>query len=122
MLNMKNLLTKIINRFGSDMTYVTASNGITGGLRLWKDKSSGTIRGYGYYRRPTDINMDTTIFSIPSGYRPSGDTEIPMFMYTSGGLCAAYYGKITAGGVLTQRLGGTIREGFTTFEYQIFED
>lgn len=119
MLNTKKMFSKILSRFGTSMTYVTADNGITGGLRLWKDKSTNTVRGYGYFRRSTDINMSTTIFTIPVGYRPIGDNEIPMMLYTSGGFTAAYYGKVTASGEFTQRLGGTIREGFTAFEYQI---
>lgn len=54
------------------MTYVEAENGITGGLRLFKDPNSRTIRAYGYFRRSTNIDVNTTIFTVPAGYRREG--------------------------------------------------
>lgn len=118
MLSMKELLTKILGRIGSDMTYVTALNGITGGLRLFKDKSTGTVRCYGYFRRASDISDSTVIFQVPSGYRPSENYELPMFLYTSGGVCAGFYGILLPNGEIRQKLGSTIREGFVSAEWK----
>lgn len=117
MLNVKALLTNVLNSFGNDYTYISASSGITGGLRLFKDKSTRTIRGYGYFRKSSNITQSDTIFQIPTGWRPTGGWEIPMFFNTSSNTSAAYYGILAADGTIKQSLGGTIREGFTAFEY-----
>lgn len=119
MLDVKALLAKMLSSFGNEYTYIAASNGITGGLRLFKDKSTGTVRGYGYFRRGTNISLSETIFQLPTGWIPSGSWEIPMFFYTSGGIAAAYYGVLSSNGTIKQSLGSTIREGYTTFEYTL---
>lgn len=119
MLDVKALLTKVLSRFGNDYTYITASSGITGGLRLFKDKSTGTIRAYGYFRKSSNITQSDVIFQLPTGWRPSGGWEIPMFFWTSGGIAAAYYGILATDGTIKQSLGSTIREGYMTFEYTL---
>ena len=119
MLIVKKLFYKILSRFGNEMTYVEAQNGITGGLRLLKDKGTNTVRCYGYFRRSTDITSSTTIFTVPSGFRPAGNYSIPMFLSTSGNVNVGFYGVLTAQGVLTQALGNTIREGFVSAEWSL---
>lgn len=119
MLSVKKLLTKVLSRFGTDVTVVNAENGITGELRVVKDRASGTVRCYGYYRRNTDINTSTTIYTIPAAYRPKSDMFVPMFIYTSGGVCAAYFGIVHTNGTINQLLGGTIREGYVSGEWSI---
>lgn len=119
MLNEKKLLTKLLNRVGETHTTVSAINSITGELNLVIDKSTNTVRGYGYARRSTDINIATAIFNIPSAYRPSADVKIPMFLYSSSGVNAAYYGVAHPSGDINQLLGSTIREIFTAFEYKL---
>lgn len=119
-LGMKKLLHKILGRFGVTETYVEAQNGITGGIRLFKDNSTNTVRCYGYFRRSTDINTSTAIFTVPSEYRPQGNYTVPMFFYTSTGLCAGFYGILTAqSGAITQSLGNTVREGFISAEWKL---
>lgn len=117
MLDVKALLTKILSRFGSDNTYVSASGTITGGLRLIKDKSTGTVRAYGYFRKTSNITTTETIFQVPSGWRPTTTWEIPMYLYVDGGTSASYFGSINSNGVVNQNLGSVIRGGFTAFEY-----
>lgn len=116
MLSTKKLLYKIISAFGANVTYITASNGIEGGLRLWRDRTSGTVRCYGYFRKSTDIAQSTTIFEIPSGYRPSENYAVPMFLATSSS-STAYYGAVTPAGIMTQSLGNTIRAGIACGEW-----
>lgn len=118
MLNEKILLTKLLGRTGAEMSYITALNSITGGLRLWKDKSTRTVRCYGYFRRATNITDGTVIFNVPSGFRPVGNTEVPMFLYSSSGVNAGYYGILHTNGDMYQSLGATIREGFVSAEWQ----
>ena len=118
--DLANILNEVLPpSTGNEYTYVTASSGITGGLRLFKDKASGTIRAYGYFRRSTNISQSETIFQLPTGWSPIGGWEIPMFFYTSGGAAAAYYGILGTDGTIKQSLGSTIREGFTSFEYTL---
>lgn len=119
MLNVKKLLYKMLGRFGRSDTYVEASNGITGGIRLFKDNSTNTVRCYGYFRRSTDISVSTTIFQVPSGYRPSGNFAVPMFLYTSGNVGAGFYGVVNAQGIITQSLGSSVREGFISAEWYL---
>ena len=104
---------------GNEYIYVTASGTISGGLRLFKDIGAETIRGYGYFRRSTNISQSETIFQLPTGWRPSGGWEIPMFFYTSGGIAAAYYGILATDGTIKQSLGNSIREGYMSFEYTL---
>lgn len=118
MLNTKKLLYKICQRIGQTNTSISASNGLNGSLRLWKDNATGTVRGYGYFRGSTNIGINTTIFEIPSDYRPSVSWNVPMFLKTDTS-SAAYYGVIATNGTLTQKLGSSIREGFVSFEYEI---
>jgi len=118
-LGMKKLLNKIVGRVGVTDTYVNAENGITGGVRLFRDNSTNTVRCYGYFRRSTDISVSTTIFTVPSGFRPPGNYAVPMFLYTSGNLCAGFYGILTPQGVITQSLGSTVREGFIAAEWKL---
>ena len=118
-LGMKKLLNKIVGRLGVTETYVEAQNGITGGIRLFRDNSTNTVRCYGYFRRSTDINLSTTIFTVPSGFRPPGNYAVPMFLYTSGNVCAGFYGVLTSQGVITQSLGTTVREGFIAAEWKL---
>ena len=117
MLNLKKLLIKMLGRVGSEMTYTTALNGITGGLRLWKDHSTGTVRCYGYFRRATNISDGTVIFTVPSGFRPPSNYEVPMFLYSSTGVNAGYYGTLHTNGNMYQNLGATIREGYVSAEW-----
>lgn len=119
MLNIKKLLNKMLGRFGNEMAYVEAQNGITGGLRLFKDKGTNTVRCYGYFRRSTDIAVSTTIFAVPSGFRPTGNYAVPMFLSTSGNVNVGFYGVLTAQGVLTQSLGNSVREGFVSAEWSL---
>ena len=118
-LGMKKLLNKIVGRVGVTDTYVNAENGITGGVRLFRDNSTNTVRCYGYFRRSTDIGISTTIFTVPSGFRPPGNYAVPMFLYTSGNLCVGFYGIVNEQGVITQSLGNTIREGFIAAEWKL---
>lgn len=116
MLSTKKLLYKVISAFGANVTYVTPSTGIDGGLRLWRDRASGTVRCYGYFRKATDITQATTIFEIPSGYRPNENYAAPMFLATSSG-ATAYYGVVTTAGTMTQSLGNTTRAGMVCGEW-----
>lgn len=116
---LKKTIYKILGRFGGTETYVNAENGITGGIRLFRDNSTNTVRCYGYFRRSTDISSSTTIFTVPSGYRPYSGYAIPMFLYSSSNLCAGFYGIVNEQGVITQSLGNTIREGFIAAEWKL---
>ena len=117
MLNMKKLITKILLRIGSNTAYVTASNGITGGLRLYKDYSTGTVRAYGYFRRASNITDTEVIFKVPTGFRSPYTYEIPMYLNTSSNASAAYYGTLSSSGDIKQSLGSSIREGFIAAEW-----
>ena len=120
MLSTKKLLYKIIGAFGANGTYVTASTGIDGGLRLWRDRANGTVRCYGHFRKSSDIAKETALFEIPSGYRPNDTYTVPMFMATASS-STAYYGIVTTAGIMTQSLGNTIRAGIVCGEWAYAE-
>lgn len=117
--SLKTLLAQIVGRLGGAYTTVNAQNGIDGFLRLFKDNSTNTVRGYGYFRRSTNIDMATVIFTIPSGWRPSANWWVPVFMYTAESKCIAYHSTIKTNGEYTQDAGSVMREGFTSFEYTL---
>ena len=116
MLNLKKLMTKVLNTFGTDVTHVTNSYGT---LRLTKDKATNTVRGYGYFRSSTDLTINTVLFNVPSGYRPKETYSIPMFLSTNSNVATSYFGFVNTEGNITQQLGGTIRSGFFSCEWAI---
>ena len=112
------MATSTISANNATQTYIEASNGITGGIRLWKDPNSKTVRAYGYFRRSTDITVNTDIFVVPDGYRPATEYALPCFLYTSGNAGVAFTASVYASGSVRQRLGATIREGIIVGEWQ----
>lgn len=114
--DLKNILDEVLPYDTASMTFITALNGITGGLRLWKDPTIKTVRAYGYFRRSTDINANTAIFNVPDGYRPASNYEIPMYLATSSATLA-YRGVVQTDGNIYQSAGSTIREGFIAAEW-----
>lgn len=116
--SLKALLAQIVGRLGGAYTTVSAQNGIDGFLRLFKDNSTNTVRGYGYFRRSTNIDSSTVIFTIPSGWRPSANWWVPVIISATTGV-VAYHSTIKTNGEYTQDVGSVIREGFTAFEYTL---
>lgn len=115
--DLKSILDQVLPCETASMTFITALNGITGGLRLWKDPTTKTVRAYGYFRRSTDINTSTVIFNVPSEYRPTQTYELPMIISTSGNTTIAYHGNVQANGNIYQDVGSIIREGFIAGEW-----
>lgn len=116
MLNIKKLLTKILNSFGTNTTYVQNSYGL---LRLTKDKATNTVRCYGYFRSSTDIGISTVLFIVPSGYRPKEQRAVPMYLTTGGGITTSYYGYANTDGTIIQQLGASVRSGFFSDEWSV---
>ena len=111
------MATSTIQLKKAGMTYVEAENGITGGLRLFKDPNSRTVRAYGYFRRSTNIDTNTTIFTVPAGYRPSGNYALPSFLYTNGTGVAYQCTLYASDGTVMQKLGASVREGLVVGEW-----
>ena len=111
------MATSRIQATTATYTYVQAINGITGGLRLYKDFKSKTVRAYGYFRRNTDIGFTTPIFNVPEEYRPQSNWEIPMMLSTDSVYGVGYKGIIESNGNISQLLGSSVREGFIAAEW-----
>lgn len=111
------MATSTIQLKKAEMTYAEAENGITSGLRLFKDPSSRTVRAYGYFRRSTNIDTNTTIFTVPEGYRPSGNYVLPAFMYSNGAGVAFSCTLYSSNGIIQQKLGASVREGLVVGEW-----
>ena len=102
-----NILDALVNRTGISSTSVSSTYGT---LWLFKDNSTNTVRAYGYARSGSNINLDTALFTVPSGYRPSSLATIPMTIAVDSGAIAAYYGYVFTNGEVKQHLSGYARE------------
>ena len=102
----------------AEITYVNAINVDNGGVRLVKDPNTQTVRAFGYFRKATNIPVNTVLFRVPEGFRPPFDYAIPMYLKTDSAT-GAYFGKIAANGEISESFGATVREGFFAGEWEI---
>lgn len=90
-----------------------------GHCKIYKDNASQTIRLVFYFNATSNISTSTTIFTIPSGFRPSAEVSGSMFYSDANNVSGSYTFKITTSGALTQNAGTNIRQGFGVAEYPI---
>ena len=93
------------------------TSGISHYGRVWKDPNTKTCRIQIAARKSSDIATSDVLATVPSGFRPTENSPIYGYFYTSSGLVAAYYGAVNANGDVRQYLGNTIREVFLVGEY-----
>lgn len=80
----------------------------------YKDNTTGTVRIYFTARFTTDIGTSTSLFSIPSEYRPSANNPAPCVVVTNANASTTGYAIITSEGTVTQGLSSYCR-GITGF-------
>ena len=85
----------------------------------YKDKACNTVRVHFYFNATSNVGTSTTLFTIPSGFRPSAGATGTMFYMDANNLGGAYTFKISTAGIVTQNAGSTIRQGFGYVEYPI---
>ena len=90
-----------------------------GHCRCYKDNACSTVRVHFYFNANSNISTSTTLFTIPSGFRPLAEVTGSMFYQDANKVGGAYTFKITTAGVMTQNAGSTIRQGFGYVEYPI---
>ena len=117
MIDVKKLLTKIINRFGAETFTGTRSNAISrGDCYGIYDKASDTVRINFYFYNTSSIPSSYILFTIPQKYRPKA-TKYGTAMYVTTGGTSAYQCYIATNGSIYQNLGSTILQGHGTIEY-----
>lgn len=118
MLNVKKMLTKIANSLGCEYADATPSSSIyRGHCKCIKDNASNTVRVHFYFNSNSNVSTSTTLFTIPTGYRPTEETNGSMFYSDANNVGGAYTFKINTSGVITQNAGSTIRQGWGYAEY-----
>lgn len=90
-----------------------------GFCHCYKDKSANTVRAHFYFNSNSNVGTSTTLFTIPSGFRPSSEVNGTMFYMDANNVGGAYTFKVSTAGILTQNAGSTIRQGFGYIEYPI---
>ena len=118
MLNVKKTLTKLLSSVGNEFAYGDINSALSRGFcHCFKDKASNTVRLHFYFNSNSNVNTSTTLFTIPSGFRPSSDTNGVMYYSDANNVGGAYTFKVSTAGILTQNAGSTIRQGFGFIEY-----
>lgn len=118
MATLDQIIGYIADNMSVSKTAVSAKNGISGTLWLVKDNISRSVRGFGYFRKSTDIASDTTIFTIPAELRPAENVDGAGF-YQTGSTSTSYTVAVKSNGTVSQALGSTIRSGIILFEYPL---
>lgn len=120
-MSIKEIITRILSKFGSESFAVDRSVGTSGSLWGVLDKSTGTVRISFYLNDSADIPAGTVLFTIPEGYRPNDNVGGPAFMMTSisGVNYLAYSIRITTSGAITHNGTNRLRSIMGMAEYKI---
>ena len=120
MLNTKKLLTKLLGRVGVEEFNLSAYSGFDNAFGVGKyDKATDTVRIYIFGVDTANISSSTTLFTVPSDYRPSGNVAIPI-TYATSSAAGVYYATINAtNGNITQGATNSLRQIMGFCEYKL---
>lgn len=85
-------------------------------------KQGNRVRAYvavGYYDGTTTIGINTTLFTIPEGFRPAARVSFPVFAYRTGGTAVAITLRYNADGTISQSAFSNITALYGTAEWSI---
>ena len=117
MLDVKKLLTKILTQITASTTFGTASGSPSSSLcRIVK--VGNVVHISGFYRRTSNITTTETLFTIPSGYRPSATVQLPSRL-TDANNNISYYCNLYTDGTIRQMGGSAMREVFFCGTYTL---
>lgn len=100
-------------------TFSSSISGAQGALGYgFKDNATGTVRVYFTARFSSNVGTNTSMFSIPSGYRPSANNGAMCIITTDSNASVAGYATIGADGTIKQGLTNNCRgiSGFAEYE------
>ena len=120
MLNVKKTLTKLLGRVGSEYFTLGSYSGFdnASGYGIY-DKSSNTVRLYMFGIDSGNIPLNTTLFTVPESYRPTGNIPAIAVMATDSTNGIVYYATVGTDGTVKQNLTGYLRRIIAICEYQI---
>lgn len=96
---------------------LTNSNNISDGMGfLIYDPVRKSVRIYAEFFSTSDIASSATLFTVPTGYRPSENTRIPC-LYATSAMTRGFYVTCNANGDIINSLGNTTRSGVIVGEY-----
>lgn len=70
-----------------------------------------------HFYHTADLTTSTTLFTVPSQYKPSSTKYGTLLFVNGGGTAGAYYCSINSSGIIVQNAGSTIRQGVGIIEY-----
>lgn len=120
-MSIKQILTKILSRLGTESFTVGRSVGTSGGLWGTLDKSTGTVRVNFYLNNSADVPADTVLFTIPERYRPKETAGGSAMIMTSisGTNFLAYAIQIATNGAVTHNGTNRLRSIMGVAEYKV---
>ena len=123
MLNLKKMLTKVAERFGSESTSLSkvSTKLSRGDAWLVYDKASKTCRINFHFtaNANTTLSLSDILFTVPQKYRPDGNYGGLLVAITNTNIIATYFVRIDSSGNITQQLGATVTAGAGYIEYRL---
>lgn len=120
MLNVKKTLTKLFSRIGVEEFNLTGYAGFDNAFGVGKyDKATDTVRLYMFGADSANISSSTTLFTVPEGYRPSGNVPAIAVMATDSSNGIVYYLTVGADGTVKQNLTSYLRRVVAVCEYKL---
>lgn len=83
------------------------------------DKASNTVRLYMFGIDSANIPISATLFTVPVGYRPTGNIPALAVMSTDSTYGIVYYATVGTDGTVTQSLTSYLRRFLAVCEYQL---
>ena len=120
MLNVKKTLTKLLGRVGVEEFNLSAYSGFDNAFGVGKyDKATNTVRLYVFGVDTANISSSTALFTVPSAYRPSTNTAMPI-AYATSSASGVYYATLNASnGTITQGATNSLRQVIGFCEYTL---
>lgn len=118
-MSIKELLTRILNRFGSVSFSGTRDASITAGECIgYYDKASDLVHINFWARSTTSISTSIDMFSIPEPYRPK-ETKKGQAVLSVGGNPYAYEIYISSTGLIYQGFSNSVTDIFGNIVYNL---
>ena len=83
------------------------------------DKASNSVRLYVSFASANALTVDTSLFTIPSEYRPSANRGGAMIFQGANDTIGAGTIRVTSSGAIQQRASASATKGFGVIEYPL---
>ena len=119
MLNVKSLLTKLLDRVGVVEFNLTPYAGFDNAYGYGRyDKATNSVRLYFFGVDSANLPQNTALFTVPNEYAPSQAYGVPI-IYTATSGAGVYYASVLTNGTIVQNAGSTLRGIYGFVEYKL---